>query len=168
LAEAVAQAHWPRDRATAQLEPHRDELLRLRQAGESVGSLVGGLRLMGVEVGHETLRLWLNRKLGRKPARRNKPRVVTASPAHVAEALSGEHTDKPSVNPPTVTVAPDVAPPIEPGKASQPVRQSSLIRPGETPLQALRRRLAALDAEKAAAKVAVSEQLGPRIARDIY
>jgi len=46
-----------------------------------------------------------------------------------------------------------------------PVRQSSLILPGETPLQALRRRLAALDVEKAA-KAAGAEQPGPRIARD--
>ena len=50
LAEAVARARWPRDRAVVQLAPHREELLRLRQTGASVGSLVGGLRLIGIEV----------------------------------------------------------------------------------------------------------------------
>ncbi len=68
LAEAVARARWPRNRATVQLAPHRDELLRLHQAGDSVGSLVVGLRQIGVEIGRETLRLWLNRELGRRPA----------------------------------------------------------------------------------------------------
>jgi len=75
LTEAVALARWPRNRATAQLESHREELQRLRQAGESVGSLVGGLRAMGVAIGHETLRLWLNRELGHKPVKRRKTRA---------------------------------------------------------------------------------------------
>jgi hypothetical protein len=74
LAEAVARARWPRNHATAQLEPHRQELLRLRQGGASIESLVGGLRLLGVEVGRETIRLWLNRELGLKPAKRRKRR----------------------------------------------------------------------------------------------
>jgi len=78
LAEAVARARWPRNRATVRLEAQRDELLRLRQAGESIGSLVGGLRALGIEIGHETLRRWLNRELGTKPARRRRRKKQAA------------------------------------------------------------------------------------------
>jgi hypothetical protein len=78
LAEAVAQRRHPRNRATVNLAPHRDELLRLSLEGESVGSLAGGLRELGISIGHETLRLWLNRELGRKPAKRKKRTKATA------------------------------------------------------------------------------------------
>ncbi|MCB1103261.1 MAG: hypothetical protein H7A44_11130 [Opitutaceae bacterium] len=86
LAQAVAQARHPRNHATAQLEPHREELLQLRQAGESVESLVGGLRLIGIEVGRETMRRWLDRELSRKPAKRRKRAVkpAAAQPAMAA------------------------------------------------------------------------------------
>lgn len=78
LAEAVAHARWPRNRATVRLEAQHAELLRLRQAGESVGSLVGGLRALGIEIGHETLRRWLNRELGNKPPRRRRRKKEAA------------------------------------------------------------------------------------------
>lgn len=77
LAEAVERTRWPRNRATVKLELHRAELIRLRQEGMSVGALMGGLRELGVEIGHETLRLWLRRELGSKPVKRRK-RVATA------------------------------------------------------------------------------------------
>jgi len=70
----VAQARHPRNPATAQLEPQREELLRLRQTGESVECLARGLRLLGIEIGHETLRRWLRRERGQKPTRRRKTR----------------------------------------------------------------------------------------------
>lgn len=72
LAQAVAQLRQPRNPATARLLPHRDELLRLRRAGESVETLAAGLRLIGVEIGRETLRRWIQRELKRKPIRRRK------------------------------------------------------------------------------------------------
>lgn len=78
LAEAVARARHPRNRATVNLAPHRDELLRLAQEGESVGSLAGGLRELGIQIGHETLRLWLIRESGRKPAKRKRRAEATA------------------------------------------------------------------------------------------
>lgn len=99
LAEAVDRARWPRNRATAHLEPHREELLRLRHAGESVGSLVGGLRLIGIEIGHETMRRWLSRELGQKPPRRKKARRLSAETGRVAEAPSGETTTTAPVGP---------------------------------------------------------------------
>jgi hypothetical protein len=55
-----------------QLEPHRDELLRLRRAGESVAVLCTGLRGLGVEISDEALRQWLNRQLRRKTAKRER------------------------------------------------------------------------------------------------
>jgi len=90
LAEAVAQSRYPRNRATVKLAPHRDELLRLRQAGESVETLAAGLRLMEIEIGRETLRRWLDRELGRVPARRKRraAKPTTDQPAMVASANS--------------------------------------------------------------------------------
>ena len=160
LADAVARARWPRNRATAQLQPHREELLRLRQAGESVGSLVGGLRAMGVEIAHETLRLWLNCELGWKPAKRNR-RQKTARGSRttaVATAMNPE-AQLPVVAPaeriadspvsPAVATAPDPGP--AQGGANVPVPEGTrFIRPGETPLEAWNRRKAEYFARAAA------------------
>jgi hypothetical protein len=157
LAEAVARARWPRDRAVAQLAPHREELLRLRQTGASVGSLVGGLHLIGIAIGHETLRLWLNRELKHTPPRRKKARRLPVDSAPAVEVPSGGMTARRSDESiiassgtmPAIAAA--ALPPTEPEKTA-PVRRSSLTLPGETPYEALRRRLAVLDAQKAAAR----------------
>lgn len=157
LAEAVARARWPRDRAVAQLTPHREELLRLRQTGASVGSLVGGLRLIGIAIGHETLRLWLNRELKHTPPRRKKARRLPVDSAPTVEVPSGGMTARRSDESTIVSsgtmpaMAANASCPTEPENIA-PVRQSSLTLPGETPYEALRRRLAVLDAQKAAAK----------------
>jgi len=81
LTQAVAQARHPRNHATAQLEPHREELLRLAQAGDSAESLAGGLRLIGIEIGRETMRRWLQRQLGRRPAKRRRAKPFVAASA---------------------------------------------------------------------------------------
>ena len=73
LAQAVAQARHPRNHATAQLEPHREELLRLAQAGDSAETLAVGLGLIGIKIGRETMRRWLQRERG---LRRRKTRVA--------------------------------------------------------------------------------------------
>jgi len=75
LAQAVAQVRHPRNHATAQLEPHREELLRLAQAGDSAESLAAGLGLIGIKIGRETLRRWLRRELGPKGSRRRKAKI---------------------------------------------------------------------------------------------
>jgi hypothetical protein len=131
--------------------------LRLRQTGASVGSLVGGLRLIGIAIGHETLRLWLNRELKHTPPRRKKARRLPVDSAPTVEVPSGGMTARRSdestiVSSGTMLVkAANASCPTEPEKTA-PVRQSSLTLPGETPYEALRRRLAVLDAQKAAAK----------------
>ncbi|MDI1250577.1 MAG: hypothetical protein PSV13_17075 [Lacunisphaera sp.] len=141
LAEAVERASWPKNRATVLLEPHREELLRLRQSGKSVETLSWGLRALGIEIAQETLRLWLNRELGRKPAKRRKPRrqvhastlpAMSESAAMLASAASCAPSLPSSARQESATPA------------------SLLILPGETRMQAFRRRLAALDAVKQA------------------
>ncbi len=89
LAQAVEQVRHPRNHASVQLEPHRDELLRLAQAGESAESLVGGLRLIGIEIGRETMRRWLDRELGRKPARRRKRAAKSAASQPAVATIAG-------------------------------------------------------------------------------
>lgn len=163
LAEAVERARWPRNHATARLEPHREEVLRLRQGGASIESLVGGLRLLGIEVGRETIRLWLNRELGHKPAKQRKPREkreVTLHPTAEKGVLAA--------TPPAAAVAADAPKPapLPSSPDHSPGRTLLVIEPGETFMQAWRRRLAVLDAEKAVAKAADVEQSGSRIARD--
>ena len=91
LAQAVAQARHPRNHATAQLEPHREELLRLSRAGESAESLVGGLRLMGIEIGRETMRRWLQQQLGKKLARRRRQSIRSVSESAPVTALLAAH-----------------------------------------------------------------------------
>jgi hypothetical protein len=105
LAELVAKARHARQPKTAQLEPHREELLRLRRDGDSVEVLATALRGLGVEISAEALRLWLNRQLPRRKARRSKtarvlsihepaamPPPVEGGPiaAHVAKAMLDE------------------------------------------------------------------------------
>lgn len=155
LSQAVAQARHPRNHATAQLEPHRDELLRLAQAGESAESLVGGLRLIGIEIGRETMRRWLQRELGRRPAkraRRQKPvrgsrigavstptNPVATGPVVAPVATRERVADSPASL--ATTTAPHSGP--RSGGANDPVPQGTrFIRPGETPLEAWRRRQA--------------------------
>lgn len=81
LAQAVEQVRHPRNHATAKLTPHREELLRLHQAGDSPETLALGLRLIGIEIGRETIRRWLDRELGRKPAKRRRPQSGHAKQA---------------------------------------------------------------------------------------
>jgi hypothetical protein len=75
----AARARHPRQPKTAQLEPHREELLRLRSDGDSVEVLAIALRGLGVEISAEALRLWLNRHLPRKRAKHAKtPRALVS------------------------------------------------------------------------------------------
>lgn len=82
LADAVTQVRHPRNHATAQLAPHRDELLKLRAAGESIETLALALRAFDVAIGKETLRRWLAHELGiapkRKARRKRAPAQLTA------------------------------------------------------------------------------------------
>jgi hypothetical protein len=103
----VATARHARQPKTDQLEPHREELLRLRRDGDSVEVLAIALRGLGVEISAEALRLWLNRQLPRRKARRSKtaralsihgPAAMTppveggAIAVNVAKALRDEAT----------------------------------------------------------------------------
>lgn len=113
LAEAVERARHPRNPATVQLQAHRDELLRLRRAGESVETLVGAMRLMGIEIGRETMRRWLQREFGRRPAGRRKSQPVNEA---------GKPADSAIVAPLTNTGIPAkqavTAPELPPGRPS--------------------------------------------------
>lgn len=149
LSQAVAQARHPRNHATAQLEPHREELLRLAQAGESAESLVGGLRLIGIEIGRETMRQWLQRELGRRPAKRSRrQKPVRGSRIGVISTPMSPVAAGPVLAPvaPVNLVAASPAPPAAPttphpgprfGGANDPVPKGTrFIRLGETPLEA--------------------------------
>jgi hypothetical protein len=155
LAQAVAQARHPRNRATAQLESHREELLRLAEAGDSAETLAIGLGLIGIKIGRETMRRWLQRELGRRPAKRSKRQKpvrgsrigaisTPASPVAASSVLTPAApmervTD--SRKPPVIPTTPHPGPAR--GGADVPVPEGTrFIRPGETPLQALPRRLA--------------------------
>lgn len=94
LAEAVTRVRHPRNRATAQLAPHRDELLRLRAAGESIETLAIALAELGVRVGKETLRCWMARETGAAPRRRRK----RAQPGGAASADRSETHSSESEN----------------------------------------------------------------------
>jgi hypothetical protein len=78
LADAVTQVRHPRNHATAQLAPHRDELIKLRQTGESIETLAHALRAFDVMIGKETLRRWFAQELGIAPKRKSRRRRSTA------------------------------------------------------------------------------------------
>lgn len=78
LADAVTQVRHPRNHATAQLTPHRDELLKLRAAGESIETLALALRAFDVMIGKETLRRWFAQELVIAPKRKARRRRSTA------------------------------------------------------------------------------------------
>ena len=135
---------------TALLEPHREELLRLRRDGDSVEVLATALRGLGVEISGEALRLWLNRELGRKPIKRRTVRQRFERCGSETRSLGAACVDSSGAVVPVSGSALDSGrteiPPES--KASAADRPSSLILPGETPGQAMRRRLAALDARQ--------------------
>lgn len=162
LTEAVAQARWPRNRATHWLATHREELLQLRQSGESVGSLVGGLSAMGIEIGHETLRLWLNRELGHKPAKRRRSRRRT-NPALPNTNLTDEtskaaDTAKTAVMEKTNAGELPQVPPDQP--AVTRIEDIPYRLPGETPMESFRRRLATRETLRAAMQLGGAEPPG--------
>jgi transposase len=95
LADAVTQVRHPRNHATAQLTPHRDELLKLRAAGESIETLALALRAFDVAIGKETLRRWFASELGHKPAKRRK---TPAKPATGQPAAANASTTPGSVD----------------------------------------------------------------------
>jgi len=151
LAELVAKARHPKQPKTAQLEAHREELLRLRRAGDSVEVLAIALRGLGVDISPEALRLWLNRELGHKPVRRRKVRLRFDRHAVEPSASTASHVARIAAAVPVAVVsavAPHTERPPEP-RGGVPVKPSSLILPGETPKQALDRRLAEMSAARA-------------------
>lgn len=149
LAEAVEQSRFPRNHATFRLVSHRDELLRLRQAGESVETLAAGLRLVGVEIGRETLRRWLQRELGRQPAKRRRGKGRRTAGVDPSGRATLAAADQSSADLPTETPAPRSDTELAGDHVPEP-EVSGLIRPGETPMQALQRRVAELRMRKAA------------------
>lgn len=151
LAELVAKARHVKQPKTAQLEAHREELLRLRRAGDSVEVLAIALRGLGVEISAEALRLWLNRELGHKPVRRRKVRLRFHCHALDPSAPTASHVARIAAAVPVAvvsTVADQTARPPEPS-GIVPLKPSSLILSGETPKQAMDRRLAAMSAARA-------------------
>jgi len=168
LAELAAKARHPKQPKTAQLEAHREELLRLRRAGDSVEVLAMALRGLGVEISPEALRLWLNRELGSKPSRRRKVRF---KPTVVVHAGAAPAMTPPPIQTPTPMVSAASASAAGPvthlSSANTPLERATLfIRAGETPFEAFARRQREREAVAAAAKTAGVETPGPRIARD--
>lgn len=151
LAELVAKARHPKQPKTAQLEAHHEELLRLRRAGDSVEVLAIALRELGVDISPEALRLWLNRQLGHKPVRRRKVRLRfdrrTIEPS-ASLALQGARSGAALPTPVASAAADQTMRPPEPS-GIVPLKPSSLILTGETPKQAMDRRLAAMSAVQA-------------------
>ena len=150
LAELVAKARHPKQPKTAQLEAHREELLRLRRDGDSVEVLAIALRGLGVDISPEALRLWLNRELGHKPVRRRKVRLRFDRHALDPCGSTASHVPRIAAAVPVAVVsavAPHVERPPEPS-GSLPVKPSSLILPGETPKQAMDRRIASMRAAR--------------------
>jgi hypothetical protein len=144
-------------------------LLRLRRDGASVEALAKGLRGLGVRISDESLRLWLNQELGRKPARRRKPRFRPTLVAAVAAAPATPPVQTPTpvaseANAPAAVIPKGLLP------ADTPVEEGTpLILPGETARQArlaLIRRTGLLIAKEAAAKAAKNEAAGPQVVRD--
>ena len=168
LAELVAKARHAKQPKTAQLGAHREELLRLRRAGDSVEVLAIALSGLGVEISPEALRLWLNRELGHRPIRRRKVRFKPTIVAPVVPAPAAATTP---VSAPTPASAAASALAVDPSTPRSPAdtpleRATSLIRAGETPMEAFARRKREREAEAAAAKTTGVETPGPRIARD--
>lgn len=151
LAELAAMARRERQPKTAQLDSHREELLRLRREGDSVEVLATALRGLGVEISDEALRLWLNRELGHKPARRRKVRLRFSRNVSEPSPVGGAPAERTAVALPAAGIAAGSVrtEPLPKSLDSAPERPSALILPGETPLQAFRRRLAALGAAQA-------------------
>ena len=151
LAELVAKARHLKQPKTAQLEPHREELLRLRRAGDSVEVLAIALRGLGVDISPEALRLWLNRELGHKPVRRRKVRLRFDRHALDPIAPLASHGARSAAALPTAVVSAVAHQTVPPPElcGGVPIKSSSLIRPGETPKQAMDRRLAAMSAARA-------------------
>jgi len=168
LAELVAKARHAKQPKTAQLAPHREELLRLRRAGDSVEVLAIALRGLGVDVSAEALRLWLNRELGHRPIRRRKVRFKPTIVAPVVPAPAAAPTPASAPTPAIgATSALAVSPSTPRSPADTPLeRATSLIRAGETPMEAFARRKREWEAAAAAAKTTGRETPGPRIARD--
>ena len=167
----VAESRRPKKPKTSQLDAHRAELLKIRREGAPLRAICDGLGKLGVVVSEEALRLWFKAHTRRSPKTEARRLAATAAAlaAIQAEAVVSPLSPtaagaKPAGLPITAnlesrTTAPPAATVMaEPGKpASMHVaaivpagRPSSLILPGETPSQALRRRLAVLDAERAA------------------
>ena len=168
LAELVAKARHPRQPKTAQLEPHREELLRLRRDGDSVEVLAIALRGLGVEISAEALRLWLNRELGHQPARRRKARSkpTIVAPLALAPAVATTPVAAPT---PAVSTgsALAVGSPAKLSPANTPLeRATSLIRAGETPLEAFARRQRERETVAAASKTCGVGAPASRIARE--
>jgi hypothetical protein len=97
LAQAVAKVRHPRNHATAQLEPHREELLRLAQAGESAETLAAGLGVLGIKIGRETMRRWLRSELGRKRSGRRRAQAGSSlASAGSTAGVTGIHSIPPA------------------------------------------------------------------------
>ncbi len=135
---------------TAQLDAHREELLRLRREGDSVEVLATALRGLGVEISAEALRLWLNRQLGHKPIRRRKVRLRFDRTVTEPSPVGGATAERTAVALPVATSTADFVTTELPPKLTNcgSDRPSSLILPGETPMQTFQRRLAALGQAK--------------------
>ena len=148
-------------------------MLKIRREGVPLRAIRDGLGKLGAVVSEEALRLWFKAHTRRSPkteARRLAataaafvaiqteavatpssllPTAAGAKPAGLPIAANSESS---ASAPPAATVMAEHGKPESMhataiGPAGRP---SSLILPGETPLQALRRRLAVLDAERAA------------------
>ena len=135
---------------TAQLEPHREELMRLRRDGDSVEVIAVALRGLGVEISAEALRQWLNRELGHKTIRRRKVRLRIDPRGFDASSLGTAQAERTAPTLPATVTNADSAntQPLPEPTGCVPARPSSLILPGETPSQAMHRRLAALRASQ--------------------
>lgn len=149
LSQAVAQARHPRNRATAQLEPHREELLRLAQAGESAETLATGLRLIGIKIGRETMRRWLQRELGRPSAKRRRGKGRRAAKVNPSGRPTLAACDRSRAELTKESPAARSDPGLGGGGVTGP-QASGLIEPGGIPMQALQRRVAELQTREAA------------------
>jgi CCR4-NOT transcriptional regulation complex NOT5 subunit len=128
-----------------------------------------GLRGLDVRISDESLRLWLLRELGQKPARKRRTRLnpYIAVPDATAPAVPS----RPDVASSPAASAADTPAAVSP-KALSPGNTplkvaTSLIRAGETPVEAFARRNREREAEEAAAKATGTDTSAPRLARDV-